>query len=139
MDRHNALIACGEERPYSSGIEFIGETGLIAVSGVLDFYAAPRFAQDVDQTVAFARGDLILDLSDLDLIDSSALCVAGTALQRLVITRSHVMRIFTITGLQNAFPIVASRREALQRVVARAADHAIACPPRDQALLRGAA
>jgi anti-sigma B factor antagonist len=146
MDSKNACITGGGERPYSSGIEYIGEAGLIAVSGVLDLGAAPRFSRDVDQAVALAPGDLILDLSDIDLIDSSALCVMAGALQRLqeedrrlmlVVTRPHVMRILTIAGLQTAFTIVASRREALRHVVARAADADRACSPRGQAL-RGA-
>ena len=70
----------------------------------------------------------ILDLSDLDLIDSTALGVMFDALRRLsdegrrltlVVTPGHVMRVLTITGLDTMFHIAGSRHEALQRVEAR--------------------
>jgi anti-sigma B factor antagonist len=146
MHRQNALIAGGGERPYRSEAEFIGEAGLVAVSGNLDLYTAPQFRRDLDEAIVLAPGDLILDLSDLDLIDSTALCVMARARQRLqeegrrfvlIVTRPHVMRILTITGLHTAFPIVASRRAALRRVVARAADLASVSPLRGQALRGG--
>ena len=129
------VVGGGRDRPYSSETEFIGETGLVAASGEMDLYTAPRFRQDIDEAIAFTSGDIILDLSDVDMIDSTALCTMLGAQQRLedegrwvilVVTGSHVMRILTITGLQTRFPIAASRREALQQVVARTADLAIA-------------
>jgi anti-sigma B factor antagonist len=146
MDSQNTRITGGGERAYCSRTEFIGEAEMLAVSGTLDLHAAPQFSRDIEQATAFSHQDLILDLSDLDLIDSSALCVMAGALQHLeeedrrlilVVTRSHVMRILTITGLLAAFTIVASRRQALQLVAGRAADLARACSPRGQAL-RGA-
>ena len=81
--RSTGLIAGGGERPYGSRTGFIGEVGLVAVSGDVDLYVAPRFRQDLDRAVAVTPGDLILDLSDLDLIDSTALCVMLGALRRL--------------------------------------------------------
>ena len=127
--RQRQLPAGCRERPYGSETEFVGEAGVVAVSGEMDLYTAPQFRRDIDEAIALTSSDLILDLSDLDMIDSTALCVMLGALQRLldegrwltlVVTGSHVMRVLTITGLQTSFPIVASRREALQRVVARA-------------------
>ena len=122
-------VAGGRERPYSSETELIGEAGVLAVSGEMDLSTAPRFRQDLDEAMALASGDVVLDLTDLDMIDSTALRVMLGALQRLhdegrwlilVVAGSHVMRVLTITGLQTTFPTVVSRREALQRAVARA-------------------
>jgi anti-sigma B factor antagonist len=146
MDRHIAhLIAEGRERPYSSGTEYAGETGLVAVSGVLDAWTAPQFSRDIGEAVAAVRGDLVLDLSDLDLIDSTALCVMAGALRRtqeegrrliLVVTRPHVMRLLTITGLHAAFTITASRRQALRLAGAPVVRAAVACPPLGQTVHR---
>jgi anti-sigma B factor antagonist len=128
--RSTGLVAGGGERSYGSRTGFIGEVGLVAVSGDVDLYAAPLFRQDLDRAVAVTPGDLILDLSDLGLIDSTALCVMLGALRRLrdqgrqlilVVTRSYVLRILTIAGLENALPIVASRHEAIQLAVRRTA------------------
>ena len=120
--------AAGRERPYSSETDLIGAVSVLAVSGEMDLYTAPQFKQDLDEATALACGDVVLDLSDLDMIDSTALRVMLGALQRLqdegrwlilVVTGSHVMRVLTITGLRTTFPTAASRREALQRAVTR--------------------
>ena len=118
------------ERPYSSETEFIGGAGLVAVSGEMDLYTAGRFRRDIDEAAALTAGDLILDLSDVDLLDSTALCVMLGAGQRLaeqgrslilVVTRRHVARVLAITGLHTRFRIAASRREALEQVVVASA------------------
>jgi anti-sigma B factor antagonist len=128
--RSTGLIAGDGERPYGSRTGFIGEVGLVALSGDVDLYAAPRFRQDLDRAVAVTPGDIILDLSDLDLIDSTSLCVMLGALRRLrdegrqlilVVTRPHVLRILTIAGLKDALPVVDSRHEAIQLAVKRTA------------------
>lgn len=120
------LVAGGMERPYRSEIEFVGDAGVVAVSGEMDLYTASQFRTDIDEAIASTSGDLILDLSDLDMIDSTALCVMLGALGRLsdegrwlilVVTQRHVMRVLTITGLLTTFRIAPSRREALQQVV----------------------
>jgi anti-sigma B factor antagonist len=117
------------ERPYSSEMELVGGVGVVAVSGETDLYTAARFRRDIDEAAALTSGDVILDFSDLDLIDSTSLCVMLGAWQRLadegrslilVVTRRHVMRVLTITGLHTTFRIAASRREALEQVVAPA-------------------
>ena len=129
------LVAVGMERPYSSEIEFVGDAGVVAVSGEMDLYTASQFRADVDEAIASTCGDLILDLSDLDMIDSTALGVMLGALRRLsdegrwlilVVTQRHVMRVLTITGLLTTFRIAPSRREALRQVVAPARPHRVA-------------
>jgi len=123
---HNVL-AGGRERPYRSETEVVGEAGVVAVSGEMDLSTAVRFTRDLDEAMAFSCGDLVLDLSDVDLIDSTALGVMLGVLQRLsdegrwlilVVTRDFVMRILRITGLETTFRIAPSRSEALQQVVA---------------------
>ncbi len=129
------LAAGGMERPYSSEIEFIGDVGVVAVSGEMDLYTASQFKADIDEAIASTSGDLILDLSDLDMIDSTALGVMLGALRRLsdegrwlvlVVAQRHVLRILTITGLLTTFRIAPSRREALQQVVAPVGSRCVA-------------
>lgn len=123
---HN-VIAGGRERPYTSRTHVVGEASVVAVSGEMDLSTATRFRQDLDEAMAFTCGDLVLDLSDIDMIDSTALGVMLVTLQRLsdegrwlilVVTQEFVLRILRITGLQTTFRIVPSRSEALQQVVA---------------------
>jgi len=123
---HNVL-AGGRERPYRSETEVVGEAGVVAVSGEMDLATAVRFKQDLDEAMAFSCGDLVLDLSDIDLIDSTALGIMLGALQRLsdegrwlilVVTQDFVVRILRITGLQTTFRIAPNRSEALRQVVA---------------------
>jgi anti-sigma B factor antagonist len=125
--RFSDVLAGSRERPYSSECAIVGEAGVVAVSGEIDLYTASRFKEDVDEVIATAPGDLILDLSDLDLLDSSALVVMLGTLRRLtdegrwlilVVTQRHLMRVLTVTGLHTRFRIVPSRRRALQQVVA---------------------
>ena len=71
---HN-VIAGGRERPYTSQTHVVGEASVVAVSGEMDLSTATRFRQDLDEAMAFTCGDLVLDLSDLDMIDSTALGV----------------------------------------------------------------
>lgn len=69
----------------------------------------------------------MLDLSRVDLVDSTAVEAMLGALARLVVegrsmvlvvTRCHVHRIFRILGLDTTFRIAATRREALRRLAA---------------------
>ena len=117
------------ERPFSSETEFVGDAGVVAVSGEMDQYTTSRFKRDIDEAITLSSGVVILDLSDLDLIDSTALGIMRDALRRLsdegrrltlVVTPRHVMRVLlAITGLDTMFHIAGSRRAALQRVDAR--------------------
>lgn len=118
----------GKKRAYRSETEVVGAAGVVAVSGEMDQHTTSRFKRDIDEAITLTSGDLILDLSDLDLIDSTALGIMFSALQRLsgesrrlivVVTQGQVMRVLTITGLDTMFRIAGSRSEALRQVVAR--------------------
>ncbi len=124
--RFSDWLTGGRERPYRSETEVIGDAGVVAVTGEMDLFTASQFRQDIDEAITLTSGDLVLDLSDLDMIDSTALGVMLAALRRLadegrwlilVVTQRHVMRVFVITGLRTTFRIVPSRHEALRQVV----------------------
>jgi anti-sigma B factor antagonist len=125
--RYARTLAESRDRLYSSETEVVGEVGVVAVSGEMDLCTAGRFRRDIEEAAARSSGDLVLDLSRVDMIDSTALGVMLQA-QRglsedgrslvLVVTRPHVMRILTITGLQSACRLAASTAEAIRQVTA---------------------
>ena len=98
---------------------------MLTVVGETDMHTAPQFRRDLDEAMEVAPGDLILDLTDLELVDSAALGIMMAAAGRmmteqrslvLVVKRSHVLRVFAITGLVGFFSITATRSEAMTRV-----------------------
>lgn len=110
---------------YDSDIELLGDVGVLTVTGETDLYTAPQFRRDLDEVIGVTTGDVVLDLTDLELIDSTALGImmatAGRMMAEhrslvLVVTHKHVLRVFEITGLFGLFSITASRTEAMKRV-----------------------
>lgn len=108
---------------YHSQIEREGdEVAVLRVSGETDLHTAPRFSRDVDEVTSPSSGPVVLDLTGLDFIESTALRVLVGALLRaggegrslvLVIPNRQVLRVFSVAGLRNHFRIVATRAEAL--------------------------
>jgi anti-sigma B factor antagonist len=110
---------------YDSDIELLGDVGVLTVAGETDLYTAPQFRRDLDEAMGVTPGDVILDLTDLELVDSTALGIMIAATGRmmaehrslvLVVTRTHVLRVLAITGLGGFFPIATTRTEAMTRV-----------------------
>jgi len=110
---------------YDSDIELLGDVGVLTVTGETDLYTATQFRRDLDEAMGVTPGDVILDLTDLELVDSTALGIMMAAAGRmmdeqrslvLVVTRTHVLRVLAITGLGGFFPIAATRTEAMTRV-----------------------
>lgn len=127
--RYSRILAEGREHPYGSETELIGEVGVVAVSGEMDICTASRFRRDIDEAAARTPGHLVLDLSRVDTIDSTALGVMLLAQRRLseegrslllVVTRPHMTRILAITGLRTTFRTVTSVAEALRQITAPA-------------------
>lgn len=111
---------------YDSEIELLGDVGVLTVVGETDLYTAPKLRRDLDEAME-ATGDLVLDLTDLDSLDSTALGILMAAAGRmmteqrslvLVVGQSHVLRQFAITGMLSFFSIAATRGEAMTKVSA---------------------
>lgn len=94
---------------------------VIHVDGDLDVYTAPRLKESLE--LAMADSDsLILDLSGVHFIDSTALGVLVGALQqsqadggvfRLVVEDPFLLKIFRITGFDGMFSIYPQLKDAL--------------------------
>jgi anti-sigma B factor antagonist len=107
---------------YESRLEVEeGDDLVLAVSGEIDMVTATDFEQDLDRVLSAAAGDVVVDLSQLDFIDSAGLGVLMSSMRRLqeqdrrlalVILQRRVMRTFIVTGLELVVPITDSRETA---------------------------
>ena len=95
---------------------------VIHVEGDLDVYTAPRLKEVLDGAVA-GGGQLILDLSGVHFIDSTALGVlvgthqeaqSGDRRFDLVVDDPFLLKIFHITGFDGVFSIFPDVDEALR-------------------------
>jgi len=106
--------------------DLIGHVLVVHVSGDLDVYTAPQLKEALADTLAADGAALVLDLSKVHFIDSTALGVLVAALQQsrahggelsLVVDDPHLLKIFRITGLDKVFQIFGSVDDALVATV----------------------
>jgi len=108
-------------------------TALIVVTGEIHVSSAPRFSGLLQASIDEGRTALVLDLTDVEFIDSTGLGVLLDTLRRLrrigghlalVCTNPTVVRLFVVTGLDETLglqPTVASALEAVQAAGGRTA------------------
>ena len=91
-----------------------GEWSVLRVGGEVDVATAPRMRERLISLVNDQRFFLVVDLSDVDFIDSTGLGVLIGALKRvrsrdgdlhLVCGDQRILRVFEITGLDQVFQI----------------------------------
>jgi anti-sigma B factor antagonist len=94
---------------------------VVHAEGDLDVYTAGRLKEALEEHVA-GGGRLVLDLSEVHFIDSTALGVLVGTLQqtqsnngefRLVVGDPFLLKIFHITGFDGIFPIFPVVADAL--------------------------
>jgi anti-sigma B factor antagonist len=99
--------------------------GLIELSGEVDLYTAPRFKEDLVALVDEGATGIVVDLSRVTFIDSTALGVLIGGVKRLaevdgrlviVAASKPVVRILSITGLDKVLTIYETRDAALASV-----------------------
>lgn len=96
---------------------------VIAVSGEIDVYTAPRLRETIVSLVDAGNYRLIVDMEAVEFLDSTGLGVLVGGLKRvrahdgggidLVCTQGRILRIFRITGLSRVFNIYDSVDEAV--------------------------
>jgi len=105
-------------------VEDAGEDlAILVVGGEVDFEVSPQLKARLMKTIKAGRRRLVLDLSDVTFIDSTAIGVIAGAVEKLdeagggslaiVCTHDKVMQIFEITGLDSVITVHPSREEAL--------------------------
>jgi anti-sigma B factor antagonist len=91
-----------------------GEWSVLRVGGEVDVATAPRLREQLIALVNDQRYHLVVDLSEVDFIDSTGLGVLIGALKRvrsrdgdlhLVCSDDRILRVFEITGLDQIFTI----------------------------------
>ena len=114
-----------EERPqFSVGYEKQGgDIGVVVLVGEIDIYSAPEFKEVLVSGIEGGARKVIVDLSLVTFIDSTALCVLVSGAKRvrprngnldIVCTDENIIRIFEITGLDRIFGIYQTRGEAIK-------------------------
>lgn len=91
-----------------------GAWSVVRVGGEVDVATAPRLREQLISLVNEQRTLLVVDLSEVDFIDSTGLGVLIGALKRvrsrdgelhLVCSDQRILRVFEITGLDQVFRI----------------------------------
>lgn len=95
---------------------------LISMTGELDFESAPRFTRVFSDASPPAGNDVVLDLSQLGLLDSSGLAAVLDLYLRLesvgaqlvvVSSRACVTRMFTLTAVNEFVRVMDTREQAV--------------------------
>lgn len=101
---------------------------LISVSGELDLHSVGALQNALDEAIAETGDAVIVDLLEVDLIDSIALGTLARASRRLretggalavVASNADVVRAFQITSLDRVIPIGSTVGEAFARLSGR--------------------
>ena len=100
-----------------------GDKTVVSVGGEIDVYTAPKLREQIVQLVDDGQYHLVIDMEDVEFLDSTGLGVLVGGLKRvrahdgslrLVCTQERILKIFRITGLTKVFPIHASVAEAVE-------------------------
>jgi anti-sigma B factor antagonist len=95
---------------------------VLTLRGEIDVYTAPQLRQTIVDLVDRGATKLVVDMAQVDFLDSTGLGVLVDGLKRtqshdgslsIVATQNKILKIFDITGLNKAFSIHASLEEAL--------------------------
>ena len=99
-------------------------TSLIDLEGEVDVYTAPQLKQQIIALLDGGVKHLVVNLSAVDYLDSTALGVLIGGLKRLrerngtldlICPNQRIKRIFEITGLDRIFEIFATEEAALAK------------------------
>ncbi len=102
-----------------------GDEAVVAVAGEVDMYTSPALRRDLFAAIERGATSVVVDLSGVTLLDSSALAVLVEALRRvrasdgslaLVVTDEHVRKVLRITGLEPLFPVYGALGAATESV-----------------------
>jgi anti-sigma B factor antagonist len=95
---------------------------LVSVAGELDLYTAERLRAGLDEASATGADRIVVDLSGISFIESTALGVLVQRAKRvaergptlaLVSNDPRTLRVFEVTGLRRIFPMHATLHAAL--------------------------
>jgi anti-sigma B factor antagonist len=94
---------------------------VLSVKGEVDVYTAPRLREKLVELVSEGHRKVVVDLEEVDFLDSTGLGVLVGGLKRLrshggdlmlVSTQARILKVFEITGLTGVFRISSTVDEA---------------------------
>ncbi|MGI8648576.1 MAG: anti-sigma B factor antagonist [Acidimicrobiales bacterium] len=100
----------------------VGDHTVVSVAGEIDVYTAPQLRVKLVDLVDAGNCHLVVDMRDVDFLDSTGLGVLVGTLKRvkaangrlaLVCTQERIVKIFRITGLERVFTIASSVEDAI--------------------------
>jgi anti-sigma B factor antagonist len=106
-------------------------TAVIRVAGEIHASTAPEFSDRLNAVISNGRNAVVLDLTNVEFIDSTGLSVLLNGLRRVTRARGAmviacanptVLRLFEITKLDSTFEILPSCDEAIERLRQATAD-----------------
>jgi anti-sigma B factor antagonist len=99
------------------------EGSVVKLSGEVDLYSAPQLRSTLDELVAAGARNIVVDLSDVDFLDSSGLGALIGALKhlrelghgfiRLAAPAPHVGKILELTGINQVLDVFTTVEAAL--------------------------
>ena len=101
---------------------------VVDVAGEVDLYTVPRLEEALAKISPTVPPRIVVNLTRTTYLDSTALRVLTATLKRvreqrgeiaLVITQPKIVKLFTITGLDQVIPICGTESEAFGRVRAQ--------------------
>jgi anti-sigma B factor antagonist len=102
------------------------DVGVVTLEGEIDIYSSPQFKEVLLKGIEEGATRVIIDLTDVTFIDSTALGVLVSGAKRvrprnggldIICVDENIIRILEITGLDRIFGIYPSRAEALKATV----------------------
>jgi anti-sigma B factor antagonist len=106
-----------------------GSLALVSVSGELDLYTSERLQQAIDEATSVGADEVLVDLSGVGFIDSTALGVIVQETKRLegrgqslhlVMNDPRTLRVFELTGLDRVLHRHATLHDALSQLMPQA-------------------
>ena len=110
-----------ERNPLSISLETRDGVTVVAGHGYVDLSTRLKLSTALNELVAEGRDDVVVDLCEVEFIDSTGLGVLMNALRRLTRQRrtlrvacapGPVRRVFELAGLEGTFAIFDSREDA---------------------------
>jgi anti-sigma B factor antagonist len=95
---------------------------VLTVAGEVDVATAPRLRQQLVETASSGQDTLVVDLTEVEFLDSTGLGVLVSGLKRfrtlggdlvIVCTRPRILKVFEITGLTTVFGMYENVSDAL--------------------------
>lgn len=136
MDRHNSIVgrALRPRGPVALRLtrRRNADVTVLELGGELDLLTVSRLASELDDEIRQGERDVVLDLREVEFIDSSGLHVLLGAQRRLarqeralgvIAEPGPVMRVFELSRLLDTLEIVSSVREFRRRRVASLSRH----------------